>query len=605
MRAFHRYGTWLVSLELVALRVVFAAAHDRASGIDPATCRRSTWTYVGDDRDRLGAPRATDNAKAPSPPPAVPAPTPALPAAPASAAAAERPEQPERPEKPEQAERPETPSTPAKADAKGTRTVNIDLPGITVNTGKEHGGKKGVNITFSGNGIHISTDEGADEVAAAASQAEAAASVAKNAAVGAKERAEAERYAAVAQRDAALAKAIGAKAAAEQARAVALGSTHAASAAAAQAASAAASGSENAVDMVVGGQHIRIAVPAHANADDVRDAVDEARKAIVESINDASEAQRQATQDAADAGRDAKQAAKDDGKANGDGDDNDNDEQTDTDDHGRRNTTREHTVHYGNLPLLAVWWILGSMLVKITYKGRMQAEVKAAVATETAEAESLRRQVLEARMAMMQAQVEPHFLFNTLASIDHLIEFDPKRASQMQRNLISLLRASMPSMRSTDSGLRPLDLELAVVRPYLEILKVRMEERLTTEIDVPDGLLSAEFPPMMIQTLVENSIKHGLEPKAEGGELLVKAEIRHGKLCVTVSDTGLGFEAAAQGTTHGTGVGLANIRERLALLYGSKATLTIANNPVGGTIVTITVPYTAHTETPSDEGAKA
>ncbi|MBC7665470.1 MAG: histidine kinase, partial [Caulobacter sp.] len=338
-------------------------------------------------------------------------------------------------------------------------------------------------------------------------------------------------------------------------------------------------------DRVVGVQHIRIAVPAHADSDDVRDAINEAKDSLVQSLKGAEDAKRGADQAAKDAAEEAH------------GDDSDEGD-------GKQRSTREHTVNYGNLPLLAVWWILGSMLVKITYKGRMQAEVKAAVATETAEAESLRRQVLEARMAMMQAQVEPHFLFNTLASIDHLIEFDPKRASQMQRNLISLLRASMPSMRSTDSGLRPLDLELAVVRPYLEILKVRMEERLTTEIDVPEGLLSAEFPPMMIQTLVENSIKHGLEPKAEGGDLLVKAEIRHGKLCVTVADTGLGFEAAAQGTTHGTGVGLANIRERLALLFGSKATLTIANNPVGGTIVTITVPYTAHTETPS-EGAKA
>ena len=158
----------------------------------------------------------------------------------------------------------------------------------------------------------------------------------------------------------------------------------------------------------------------------------------------------------------------------------------------------------------------------------------------------------------------------------------------------------MPSMRaSTDSGLRPLDLELNVVRPYLEILKVRMEERLTTDIDVPEGLLSAEFPPMMIQTLVENSIKHGLEPKAEGGHLSVKAEIRHGKLFVIVSDTGLGFAGAASAETAGTGVGLANIRERLSLLYGTRASLTIANNPAGGTIVTITVPYTAHT----DEGA--
>jgi len=333
-------------------------------------------------------------------------------------------------------------------------------------------------------------------------------------------------------------------------------------------------------------------VPEHADADDVKDAINEAKDAIVDQLRDAEQQRRDDAQAAADAAREAADAA----RAAGADEDGDSD----------RSTVRTHTVHYGEmLPLLAVWWILGSLLLKITYKGRMQAEVKAAEATETAEAESLRRQVLEARMAMMQAQVEPHFLFNTLASIDHLIEFDPKRASQMQRNLISLLRASMPSMRSTDSGLRPLDLELAVVRPYLEILKVRMEERLTTEIDVPDGLLSAEFPPMMIQTLVENSIKHGLEPKAEGGHLSVKAEIRHGRLAVTVSDTGLGFEAAAQGSTHGTGVGLANIRERLSLLYGTKATLTIANNPVGGTIVTITVPYTAHTDTDTDEGAKA
>jgi sensor histidine kinase YesM len=127
-----------------------------------------------------------------------------------------------------------------------------------------------------------------------------------------------------------------------------------------------------------------------------------------------------------------------------------------------------------------------------------------------------------------------------------------------------------------------------VIRPYLEILKVRMEERLTTSIDVPDGLLSAEFPPMMIQTLVENAIKHGLEPKAEGGHLSVKAEIVHGKLQVTVADTGLGFGKAA---TAGTGVGLANIRERLQLLYGPRAALTISENPGGGTVATIVVPY--------------
>jgi signal transduction histidine kinase len=430
----------------------------------------------------------------------------------------------------------------------------------------------------------------------------ASAAAARAQAATAKERAEADRYVAEAARDAALAKTLADKAAAEKARAESLGAPAAPAASAAKAAEPAASGA--AVDMVVGGQHIRINVPAHANADEVRDAIDEARDALVQSVKDSQEAQHaaeDAARDKADADKDAAKAAHADDASDDDGDDGDTTVGTD----GQRRTMHERTVNQVPVKMLAVWWILGSILIKVTYKGRIQAEVKAAVATETAEAESLRRQVLEARMAMMQAQVEPHFLFNTLASIDHLIEFDPKRASQMQRNLISLLRASMPSMRSTDSGLRPLDLELAVVRPYLEILKVRMEERLTTEIDVPEGLLSAEFPPMMIQTLVENSIKHGLEPKAEGGHLSVKAEIRHGKLAVTICDTGLGFEAAAQGTTHGTGVGLANIRERLALLYGAKASLTIANNPVGGTIVTITVPYTAHADSSSDEGAKS
>ena len=189
----------------------------------------------------------------------------------------------------------------------------------------------------------------------------------------------------------------------------------------------------------------------------------------------------------------------------------------------------------------------------------------------------------------MQAQVEPHFLFNTLASIDHLIETDPPRASKMQKNLIALLRASMPTMREANAqGKRDLGRELEVIRPYLEILKVRMEERLRTEVKVSDGLLSAEFPPMMLQSLVENAIKHGLEPKPEGGTLTITAEIVHGKLAVTVADTGLGFGKAA---TAGTGIGLNNIRERLQLLYGNKAHLTVAENPGGGTAVTITVPY--------------
>src|SRR5256886_13875698 len=117
-------------------------------------------------------------------------------------------------------------------------------------------------------------------------------------------------------------------------------------------------------------------------------------------------------------------------------------------------------------------------------------------------------------MPRRKGRVEPHFLFNPLGSIDRLMEVDPPRASRMQRNLIALLRASMPAMREKATNLGR---ELEVVRPYLEILKVRMEERLQAQVDVSEGLYSADFPPMMLQSLVENAVKHGLEPKADAG----------------------------------------------------------------------------------------
>ena len=336
---------------------------------------------------------------------------------------------------------------------------------------------------------------------------------------------------------------------------------------------------------------VHISLPPGLLSDkDVKAAVEVARRQIEESIGEAKEAAQQASQDAEEARRNAEEARRDAESAI--------EELTRVEERRSRGGTRTTRFGIGDfLMQFTVLWILASAVIKFTYKGQKQAEVKAAQATETAEAESLKRQVVEARMAAMQAQVEPHFLFNTLASIDHLIETDPARASVMQKNLIALLRASMPTMREAagvgkegGSGVRDLGREIAVIRPYLEILKVRMEERLSTEIAVPDGLLSAEFPPMMIQTLVENAIKHGLEPKAEGGHLRVVAEIVHGKLQMTVADTGLGFGKAA---TAGTGIGLNNIRERLQLLYGNKASMTITENSPSGTTVTLAVPYQA------------
>jgi Histidine kinase len=330
---------------------------------------------------------------------------------------------------------------------------------------------------------------------------------------------------------------------------------------------------------------IEIRLPPGADSDAVREAVKEAREAVVEAIRESqkeiSEAAQEAAQEAATE-RAAERAVERAAEAT-----------------VGRTVKRMRDRKFGDFLTDLAWLIIfSSAILKIAYKGTIQAEVKAAVATETADSEQLKRQVVEARMAAMQAQVEPHFLFNTLASIDHLIETDPPRASTMQKNLIALLRASMPSMRESNPALHNLGREMAVIRPYLEILKVRMEDRLQTSIMVPEGLLSAEFPPMMIQSLVENAIKHGLEPKAEGGTLTVSAEIVHGRLAVTVADTGLGFGKA---DTAGTGVGLANIRERLKLLYGDKASMVVADNLPSGTIVTLTVPYQAQ----SREGAAA
>lgn len=237
------------------------------------------------------------------------------------------------------------------------------------------------------------------------------------------------------------------------------------------------------------------------------------------------------------------------------------------------------------LKTLAGLLIIVSIILKVVLGSKSRAESQARQASATAAQEGLKRQLAEAQLKMMQAQVEPHFLFNTLASVDYLIETDPARASRMQKNLIQYLRAALPQMRE---GTSSLGREIQQCRSYLEILKVRMDERLQFSINVPQGLQSAVFPPMMLLTLVENAIKHGLEPKPEGGSLSISAVISNGALQVAVADSGLGFGIAQRG---GTGVGLANVRERLQALFGVDARLQIEANVDGGTIATLVVPY--------------
>lgn len=219
--------------------------------------------------------------------------------------------------------------------------------------------------------------------------------------------------------------------------------------------------------------------------------------------------------------------------------------------------------------------------------GKKRADAEAQVANAAAEREAMQRQLMETKMQMMQAQVEPHFLFNTLASVEHLIRVDPPRASAMQRSLIQYLRAVLPQMRD-NAVVTGLGREVDMVNAYLDLLKMRMEERLSVNLRVPDGLRSAAFPPMMLQSMVENAIKHGLECKPEGGTLNIVAEVIDSRLRVTVADDGVGFGVMP---SDGTGLGLQTIRERLKLLHGEAGWLHIGANSPSGVIATIEVPY--------------
>lgn len=237
------------------------------------------------------------------------------------------------------------------------------------------------------------------------------------------------------------------------------------------------------------------------------------------------------------------------------------------------------------MPLVTAF-IIFSALLKMIGGDLQRAVARAGHAEAQAGDQALRRQVAEARLQVLQAQVEPHFLFNTLASVEHLIETDPPRAAVMLRNLSQYLRIALPQMR--DQATTTLGREVDLVRAYLEILRFRMENRLRYTLDVPLGLRSAAFPPMMLQTLMENSIRHGLEPKLEGGEIRLVASVIDGELAVCVEDTGMGL---GRSLTPGTGFGLANIRERLSALHGDAARLVLEALPEGGTRAVLVVPY--------------
>jgi LytS/YehU family sensor histidine kinase len=224
----------------------------------------------------------------------------------------------------------------------------------------------------------------------------------------------------------------------------------------------------------------------------------------------------------------------------------------------------------------------------IFYVKRREARAAAALHKAEADRHLLSRQAVEAELKLLQAQVEPHFLFNTLASVQYLIETDPKEANVLLGHLIGYLRAALPQLRASSSTLAR---EISLAEAYLNVLRIRIGPRLAFTIDVPDELRGHPFPPNLLISLVENAIKHGVEPSADGGSVLLAAERRGDAIVVSVTDTGRGL--APEGRADGQGVGLSNIRERLAALYGARGRFTLEPATPRGTRATLTLPFDA------------
>ena len=198
-----------------------------------------------------------------------------------------------------------------------------------------------------------------------------------------------------------------------------------------------------------------------------------------------------------------------------------------------------------------------------------------------------RREAAENQLKLLQSQLEPHMLFNTLANLRVLIGMDPPRAQLMLDHLNDFLRSTLTASRSL---LHPLSAEFARTEDYVALMKIRMGDRLQTELHLPADLAHQAVPPLLLQPLVENAIKHGLEQHVDGGCLRIHARRDGHHLLLEVRDTGAGL--APTPAPDGTGFGLTQIRERLATLYGAQATFTLtpATDPEGGTLAAIRIP---------------
>jgi sensor histidine kinase YesM len=195
---------------------------------------------------------------------------------------------------------------------------------------------------------------------------------------------------------------------------------------------------------------------------------------------------------------------------------------------------------------------------------------------------SSEKESLEAKLRLLQAQIEPHFLFNTLSNVLSLIDTEPAKGKSMLTDLIHYLRTSLS--RTLPETIT-LGQEIDMIKAYLSIQKIRMDERLSFTVELLDTLRQHPFPPMLIQPLVENAIKHGLEPKIDGGSITIKVMEKDNLIRTEVIDTGIGLS-----TYQKNGVGIGNVMERLQLLYGEKGRLTLEESKPSGVRATIEVP---------------
>ena len=208
--------------------------------------------------------------------------------------------------------------------------------------------------------------------------------------------------------------------------------------------------------------------------------------------------------------------------------------------------------------------------------------------------QQLQGEALEARLRLLQGQIEPHLLFNTLANVQSLMDYDPPRAKRMLETFSGYLRAGLSQLRATDSTLGA---ELDMARSYLALMQIRMEERLCIRIEASGAARAAAMPALMLQPLVENAIHHGLEPKVDGGSVVIDAAVRAGRLHVRVVDDGMGLDTPSRRLRPGAGMALANLRARLQSRFGLEASLVLRSGAHGGTEAVLDLPYV-----PAEEG---